>query len=230
MEPRRHDPVGQPRCAPALAFGEPEEGAKTLRVIVDRDPAAVAGVPARNRLVDVGDPDRSQGNTALVQPIKEAIDRAEATADRVFGPPALVTHPGRKDGDLAGVGVLRFARFLEPIHEAQPTHRVAEESLTGLWIRRPVTSASVGQRPLLGRGLDQGHAHPTAFAQIEKTNEIGLMSRDRAQRAPTNPLLRAMPKVAQPFLKQRRGTIVGDGPGVDKQILEHDRISLWSET
>ena len=45
MEPRRQDPVGQPGCAPALAFGEPEEGAKTLRVMVDRDPAELHWQP-----------------------------------------------------------------------------------------------------------------------------------------------------------------------------------------
>ena len=43
----------------SMALGEPEEGAKTLRVIVDRDPAAAASVPARDLPVDVGDLERA---------------------------------------------------------------------------------------------------------------------------------------------------------------------------
>ena len=35
-------------------------------VIVERDPAVVAGVPARNRLIDVGDPDRTGTSVMLL--------------------------------------------------------------------------------------------------------------------------------------------------------------------
>ena len=229
--PRRHDPIGQSQCAPALAFGEPEEGAKTLRVIVDRDPAAVAGVPARDRLVYIGNPNRSQGNTTFVQPVEETIDRAAATTNRVFGPPALFTHPCREDRDRAGVGMLRFAGFFEQADEAQPSYCVAEESLTCLRQRGPAAPTPAGQRPLPGRGLDLGHIHSIAFVQIEKMNQAGLMNRNLAQCGRPSPILRTMSEVvAQPFLKQRCGVILGYRAAVDEQILEHDRISLLLET
>ena len=175
-----------------LTFGEPEEGAKTLRVIVDSDPAAVASVPARDRLVDFGDPDRSQCDTVFIKPIEEAIHRAAATANRVFGPPALFTHPRGEDGDLVGVGVLRLARFFELIHEAQPSHCVAQESLTSLWICGQAASTPTGKRPLPGDGLELGYAYLIAFAQIEKTNQAGLMNRNLAQCGRPGPRLCAV--------------------------------------
>ena len=105
MESRRHDPFGQPRLAPAPAFGEPEEGTKTLHVVVDRDPAIAAGVPAQDLPVDVGDLKRGQSDLEFFQPIEKTIDSAEATEDRLFGPAALFAHPRLEDPDFAYVGV-----------------------------------------------------------------------------------------------------------------------------
>ena len=120
MEPQRHDPVGQPRYTPTLAFGEPEEVAKLLRIISDGEPAAAAGVPPRDSSIDVGDSDRSQGHIPFVEPLEEAVNRIAARADRLLGPSAIPTHPRRKNRNLASEGVSRLARFCEQIHEAQP--------------------------------------------------------------------------------------------------------------
>ena len=230
MEPRRHDPVCHPGCAPALAFCEPEKGAKTLRVIVHRDPAIVAGVPARERLIDVGHRDRSQGNSAVVQPIEQAIDRAAATSDRLFRPPSLGTHPRCEDRDLAGVSVSGLAGFFEQVDEAQPSYGVADESVTCLGQRRLAASAPTGQRPLLGGGLDAGPVHTIAFAQIEKVDQIDLMSRNHAQRAPSGARLCAMHEIATSFLEERRSAIPAEDCAAGEEILEHGHISLWSET
>ena len=138
---------------------------------------------ARDRLVDVGDPDRSQDNTPFAQPVKEPIDRMAATTHRVLGPSALVAHLGREDGDLASMGVLRRVGFLEQVQEAQPSHCVADESLACIRPRGPAGTTPAGQRPLPGRSLDPSHVDTLAFPQIEKTNQVGLMRRDHAQRA-----------------------------------------------
>ena len=176
MEARRQDPLGEPYRAPSLSFCETEEGAQTLSVIVDRDPAAVACVPARDRPIDVGDADIGQGNAPSLQPEKETVDRTAATADRVFGPATLVSHPRFKCRYLTGVGVLRSAGLFKQVEEAQPAHRVANESATGFGLCDLVTSAPARARPSPGSGLDPGHAHPIAFAKIEQMNQIGLMS------------------------------------------------------
>ena len=125
MEPRWHDSLGQTRRTPTLLFGEPEEGAKTLRVIADRDPAVIAGVIARDRLADVGDPDRGQSNTSFVRPVEETIDRMAATTDRLFGPSAFVAHPRREERDLAGMGVLGCLNAtLEAIAHGHPASKL----------------------------------------------------------------------------------------------------------
>ena len=230
MEPRRHDPVCHPGRAPALAFGEPEKSAKTLRVVVDRDPAIAAGVPARDRLIDVGHRDRSQGDSALVQPIEEAIDRAAATSNRLFRPPTIGTHPRCEDRDLAGVSVSGLAGFFEQIDEAQPSYCVADESLTCLGQRGLAASAPTGQRPLLGGGLDAGPVHTIAFVQIEKVDQIDLMSGDRSQRLRSNAHLFAMHEIAKALFEERRSAVPLENCTAGEEILEHDRVSWWSET
>ncbi len=48
----------------------------------DRDPAAVAGMPACDLPIDVVDPDLGQGHSAAIQAIKEAVDGTQAAANR----------------------------------------------------------------------------------------------------------------------------------------------------
>ncbi len=105
MEPHRHDPVSQPPCTPAMAFGEPEKSAQTLPVNADRAPTAAAAVPAHDSPVDVGDNDRIQGNAPLAEPVEEAVNRMATIADRRLGPSALFAHPLPEDRDLGDVGV-----------------------------------------------------------------------------------------------------------------------------
>ena len=76
-EPRRHDPAGQARRAPAARLGKPKERAKTLGVIVYR--SAAPGSPrllCRNGIVDVDDPDEAQRNDAL-RPASRRSDRRQ---------------------------------------------------------------------------------------------------------------------------------------------------------
>ena len=84
------------------------------------DPAEIAGVPARDSPIDVGDSDRSQGNAPFVEPIEEAVDRSTAAMHRVFRPSALFMHPRRKGRDLASMGVPRPFGLLQHVHEAKP--------------------------------------------------------------------------------------------------------------
>ena len=87
-----------------------------------------------------------------------------------------------------------------------------------------------GRRPLPGRGLDPGHADALAFAQIQQTNQIGLMSRDRAQRASPGARLGTMHEITQPLLQERCVVMPRYGRATVEEFLERDRVSLWSET
>ena len=188
---------------PAASSRSWRRSARYRRLAFQGPPRIVAGVPARDRLIDVGHRDRSQGNSAVVQPIEEAIDRAAATSNRLFRPPTIGTHPRCEDRDLAGVSVSGLAGFFEQVDEAQPSHGVADESLACLGQRGLAASAPTGQRPLLGRGLDAGHVHTAAFAQIEKVDQIDLMSGDRSQRLRSNAHLFAMHEIAKALFEER---------------------------
>ena len=127
---RRHDPVGQARCAPAVLLGKPEEGTKMLRIKMDRGSTVTARVIARGDLIDHGDPDRREVDTSLVQPEEEAIDRSATAFNRGIGPSALAGHPCRKIRDHARMGVARSLGYLKPAQKAQPSFRMVEESST----------------------------------------------------------------------------------------------------
>ena len=52
-------------------------------------------------------------------------------------------------------------------------------------VHRPDHRERLGHRLGLAVGLDPSHVDTLAFPQIEKTNQVGLMRRDHAQRAPS---------------------------------------------
>ena len=197
---------------------------------MDRDPAEIASVPARDSPIDVGDFDRSQANAPFVEPIEEAVDRSTAAMHRVFRPPALFMHPRRKGRDLVSVGVARPFGFLQHVHEAKPPYGVTEESPTLLGLRSSAASAPAGQRPLSRRGFHPRHADTLALVQVQKVNEVDLMRRDHAQRLPPSTSFSAVRQVAKPFIQQRRIAISSDDAGTGEKILEHGRVSLWLET
>ena len=124
------------------------------------------------------------------------------------------------------MGVLRCTGIVEQVQEPQPSHCVAEESLACVRPRGPGRMSPAGQGPLLDCRLDPGHVDSFVFAQVEKTNQAGLMSHDRAQRLPPDARLCAMHEIAQPFLNERRGVVVGYGSATGKELLEHRRVSL----
>ena len=70
--------------------------------------------------------EREQEERAVPGPL----DHLQATADRLCGPSALLSHPRRESLDLASVGVSRLARFFEQTHETQPSQRVPDKSPT----------------------------------------------------------------------------------------------------
>ena len=57
----------------------------------------------------------------------------------------------------------------------------ADESLASLRHGGPAASAPVRQGPLSGSGLNAGHIDGIACLQIEKVDQIDLMSRNRAR-------------------------------------------------
>ena len=122
-----------------------------------------------------------------------------------------MTHPLYKCRHLAGVSVLHLTGFFEQVDEAQPLLRVANEPATGLGLGDLTASTPAGPRPSRGGGLDPGHAHPIAFAKIEKLNQLGLMSRNTTQCAWPGSSLRAMAQITQPFLEKRCSPIAGNG-------------------
>jgi len=128
------------------------------------------------------------------------------------------------------VSVSRSARFIEQLDEAQPSHCVADESLACFGQRALAATASAWQRPLLGRGLDAGYVYAVACPQIEKLDQIDLMSRNHAQRAPSGARLCAMHEIATSFLEERRSAVPVEDCAAGEEILEHDHISLRSET
>ena len=123
------------------------------------------------------------------------------------------------------MSVSRLAGAFEQVDEAQPSHCVADESLTCLGRRGLAASAPTGQRPLLGRGLDAGHVHAIAFAQIEQVDQIDLMSGDRSQRLRPNAHLFAMHEIAKALIEERRSAVPLENCAAGEQVLEHDRVS-----
>ena len=81
-----------------------------------------------------------------------------------------------------------------------------------------------------GRSLDAGHVYAIAYPQIEKVDQIDLMSRNHAQRAPTGARLCAMHEIATSLLEERRSAIPVEDCAAGEEILEHGHVSLWSET
>ena len=118
-------------------------------------------------------PTSAKGNAQSLQPEKEPVDRTEATADRVFGPATLVSHPLFKYRYLTGVGVLRSAGLFKQVDEVQPAHRVTNEPATGFALCDLAASAPARARPSLGGGLDPGHA-PIAPSALPIWNNIFL--------------------------------------------------------
>ena len=89
VKPRRHDAIGKPRHAPAPVFRKAKEGPQVLRVTPDCPPAEAAGMPVRDLAVDIVDADRRQGDSAVIQPVEEIIDRVAGNENRLLGPAPL---------------------------------------------------------------------------------------------------------------------------------------------
>jgi len=196
------------------------------RVVVDRDPAAAAGMPACDLPIDVGDPDLGESDLAVVQPFEETVDCMEAAANGRFGPPALVAHPGIERCGIPAVDMPRLGRFVEQVGEAQPSHCVADEPPACVGRSGPAASPPAGQRPLIGRGFHACHADALALVQFQNANQADLVSRDCAQRIAPGASQGAVLREIEPFIQQRRGAIASDDAWTGEESLEHCHVSF----
>ncbi len=79
-------PAPAQRSGPVLC--ESEDGAEMGRVVLNRDPMTVVGLPADTLPIDIGNRGSSQGDRAAIHPFKETAkgspDRAGASRDCGF--------------------------------------------------------------------------------------------------------------------------------------------------